>query len=243
MIFENDRLTKYEGNILYKYYSYNEDNERMYAPLLHNSLRYNAPAELNDPYDCYISSKTSDGNYIDEYNGLMDGIYVLSMTTEVDNILLWSHYASNHQGYVIKYNIDKIFENNTKQIENFYQVKYSESIIKNNYTKLVNSFSITNNTNRSQHLENIIIDAIYNKAKNWDYENEVRSVLYNGTYTLKNIDLEIPRSSIEAITFGSHCRPDNKCINLINKSIPNIKLKKARLNSQIYKIEEKVLTI
>ena len=126
-MFKND-MKKYSGTKLYKYYSYNDCVDDMFVPVLYNTLRYRSPSSLNDPYDCYISSKIN-GKIQSIRDTEMKTVYVCSMTKSCDDLLMWAHYASNHRGYVVEYDVEKLKKIEEKQIEEFSEVGYSDDII------------------------------------------------------------------------------------------------------------------
>lgn len=179
---------------IYKYYSYNCDEEKMFAPFLKNTLRYRQPDSFNDPYDCYICEKNG-MQYESIRQRTMGNIFVCSLTTSYDDILMWSHYASNHQGFVIEYDLETLREISDRQIEDFSLVEYSDNIIeKTTADFLQEEKSVEKN-----------LQAIFHKSKCWEYEKEIRSVYY-GPLISKNKDHDIilPENSISAIILGSH---------------------------------------
>lgn len=177
----NNIAEEYKGQKLYKYYSYNKDMCKMLAPILYNTLRFTKCDNLNDPYDCYIASNKNKSMR----NSLMETVYVCSFTRNFDDILMWSHYATNHKGFVVEYDVDSLRKINEVQIEYFSSVEYSNEII--HYDS-----------------DDAIITAIFHKAKCWEYEKEVRAAYYGspkGNEIIK--DIILPNDSIFAIYLGS----------------------------------------
>lgn len=179
---------KYDGKKLFKYYQYDECMCKMFAPILKYTLRFRNWKSFNDPYDCYIASSLN-GEVKSVKNEEMSGIYVCSLTTSFDNILMWSHYASNHMGFVVEYDAKKLKEIEYTQMEVFSYVEYSDDI------KYINFLS-TNNDSQ-------IVQAAFHKAQCWNYEKEVRSTLYDGAGK-DYIDININKDCIVAIYLGSY---------------------------------------
>lgn len=184
---------------LYKYYSYNECMKTMFAPVLSNTLRYRKPKSFNDPYDCYIATKM-DGKIQSARDVEMETVFVSSLSVDCNDILMWSHYASNHKGFAIEYDFDRTcisiqkFKNEKqKQFEKikFFYVEYSNGIkIRNIWPQKVET------------AQKEIEDAIYHKSLCWNYEKEVRSVIYD----MSNedfIDISLDPDCISAIILGS----------------------------------------
>ncbi len=93
-------------------------------------IRFTSPVELNDPYEfrANIEDKVSDAKSVidgiptdvflnDDIMGiasrlmarLSDRIGICCFTKNVDNILLWSHYAANHTGVAFAFDADHEF--------------------------------------------------------------------------------------------------------------------------------------
>lgn len=142
-MFENN-MRKCSCTKLYKYYSYNHCICDMFAPVLKNTLRFRSPFSFNDPYDCYIGTETN-GECMSITRTEMETVYVCSLTKNYDNLLMWSHYASSHCGYVVEYDVEKLNKIKIKewQIKDLFDVEYSDDIVTHqllNYTKTEKKF-------------------------------------------------------------------------------------------------------
>lgn len=210
---------KYKGQKLYKYYSYNDDMQKMFAPLLNNTLRFTEWNKFNDPYDCYIASNKNESMR----NNLMETVFVCSLAQSGDDILMWSHYATNHKGFVIEYDVDSFRKINEKQIESPSFVEYSDTITHYNSS-------------------NDIIHAIFHKAKCWEYEKEVRSVYY-GSPDGKGLykDIALSENSISAIYLGSQfiASQNGKIPFFLKKWHEQEKLFYMQMQSDQYKLKPK----
>lgn len=112
---------------------------------------------------------------------------ILSLSKVYDDILMWSHYASDHTGIVIKLDLEKAPEFFYKPIE----VKYKKSY------KPINTFIDYENNP-----EDYIYKMYATKSKDWEYEKEVR--IYkdqSGSYPINPM-------AICKIYFG--CKVDEK---------------------------------
>jgi hypothetical protein len=78
-------------------------------------------------------------------------------SAEPDNPLMWAHYADNHEGFCIEYEI-------TKEIEDLYEVNYSSQYPTVSATELI--FSPRDTFKR----------VLTTKISNWSYEKEYRLI-------------------------------------------------------------------
>lgn len=99
---------------------------------------------------------------------------VSCFSTENNNLLMWSHYAKNHQGFCVEYDISKIKMEHTFRI-NFWSVIYKTKTLDISLLKKIKNV-IGNNPTLSPLLR-IIIGTI--KAKDWYYEKEWRFIQRN----------------------------------------------------------------
>lgn len=133
------------------------------------------------------------------------------------NILMWSHYADSHQGFVIEFRADFIENIKLKKVQYSDERKYLtyEDIIESKFD-----------------------DVFYKKSMEWAYEKEYRAILpldraeevKNGTYHL----FKINKGSINSITFGCAMSKKNKAaiVEIINNDneFKNVQFNHAYLN-------------
>jgi hypothetical protein len=103
---------------LYKYLSKSVSPKFLEDPW----LRITPRSGLNDPFEVSITESTTQSlgqlaiahnnplgsDFARELSKFMDGHGVISLTESPDNLLMWSHYAEDHQGIVIELDIDKL---------------------------------------------------------------------------------------------------------------------------------------
>lgn len=215
-------VEEYDGEKLYKYYSYSNCMEEMFAPVRNMTLRYGNPNSFNDPYDCYIAAKL-DGEIQPIRSA---GIYVCSLTTSFDDIFMWSHYGSNHEGFVVEYDVKELKKINYQQMETFSKVSYFDDISLRNFF--------------SSNPDKELVEAIYHKAKCWSYENEVRSVIY-GMESEGPIDIKLECDCISGIFLGSRFRKrrNGKIPHFLKRWNKDKKLYYMQLSSDKYKLEKR----
>lgn len=196
-------LKEYTGEKLYKYYSYNSDMQEMFAPVLKKTLRFSKYSRFNDPYDCYMVKRTLGENVSGQSLLCNDGI--CSFSDSYDNMLMWTHYASWHTGFVIEYDCNKLksFFGSKEFLEKEKIVKKKDIIFPSliEYSDDVVNYSISSS-------ENCILKAVFHKPLCWSYEKELRSVIFGSLLGIeKNKDFKdfvLPENCISAIMLGSH---------------------------------------
>lgn len=99
----------------------------------------------------------------------LESTRVLCVTEDNDNLCMWSHYADNHRGVVIKLRCIDEFDNALLVAR---KVAYSENVpIMASLSDLVNHFTCLN---RIDLTGNLRISLAYTKSNHWSYENEWR---------------------------------------------------------------------
>lgn len=157
-------------------------------------------------------------------------IGILSLTTKFDNLLMWSHYANEHKGFVVEFNSENDFFM-LKEEDNYIY----KGIQKVNYSKIrPYKFLIKNEWD-----ELFLI-----KSEEWSYENEYRIIqrLADADEIKGNIHLfKFPKNLIKSIYCG--CNMENSKIEEIYKIIENdlelhhIKVYTTRISEEFYKLE------
>jgi len=120
--------------------------------------------------------KVQDEKVLEYFEEAKD-IGILSLSEKNDSILMWSHYADNHEGFCIE----------------FAREDNAQNILSHHMCRPVQYVTNYPNLNRVTHLEEV---NVYTKAKEWEYEAEWRLVSKEG-------NVLIPMSAqITGIIFG-----------------------------------------
>lgn len=229
-------------------YSFRRFNEYSLADLVNNQITVCPSWEMNDPFDSIINlwadashlRKTcQDEKHIRAYAESFRYYRIRSFaygeeSDVLGNSLMWSHYAGEHHGFCVKYNLSSRFikqEPNDKY-EHMYlkKINYSSSIVN------IDTPSIDSNL------------AFATKSQEWSYENEVRLILYNPNVKslFYGIDLD-SCSYIDSIFFGYKC--DRQNMNTIKnifmgKRMTCPKFYKMKINrNDIYKMQISKVTL
>ena len=118
------------------------------------------------------------------------GIYCLSEDNK--NILMWSHYATNHEGLILEFDVAET----SATFSQTYKVDYSK-----NYPTL--SFL---NKNKNEHHE-----LLTTKSIDWEYEKEWRIIRVNEAFN----NLAFNPKALTSVTFG--CRSGVSIRNLVSE--------------------------
>ena len=157
-------------------------------------------------------------------------VRILSLTKNYDNLLMWSHYAKNHTGFVVgiksAYFKSETFKNVNQDIWGLKEVAYADKLTEfNPYENPI--------TDRSNAMP------FFKKSKCWEYEEEVRFVGYvKGKCNNFKIE-KIPNNFIEGIRLGAKITEENKTkiINFCNENLPNVSIYQARLQKAYYALD------
>lgn len=141
---------------------------------------------------------------IEGYNKQIDELGILSLSTNAESILMWSHYAHNHTGLVFEFDksLDMDFFKELSKVR--YEDKYS-------------LFSCIN-------IDDVVESMLF-KSKSWEYEEEGRIIDldFQGEKAFK-------KKSLIGIIFGAKARESDikKFINLCERNgFEHINFKKA----------------
>lgn len=134
-------------------------------------------------------------------------IGILSLTENYKNLLLWAHYANKHTGFCIEIDAQLL---NKIILAEFIKNKELAFIFK---VKYQNKFPIINPCKQSFEQRTKLQFLI--KSKDWEYEQEWRILLLNGSRQ----KVELPKGVIKNIYFGLRSSDEN-----INRSKKILKI-------------------
>lgn len=156
------------------------------------------PLLFNDPYefrirDIYEFNTEGENVCLDDdsieirehFLSELDKYGVISYSTDDVNQLLWSHYASNHTGMCLVFEVPQENEIFIRR------VKYEDTLPKIEYK------------NEESLISKGLIEITTTKSKNWSYEKEFRQL-----FLVKNRHEEYPGKLVEII-FGCRCSIDD----------------------------------
>lgn len=213
---ERDKLNDpFESIILFKDTKLKESIEKEYS---NNWIYKNSEIQSEDIYNLsksYLDELTGSNDYLTEYekkfSEIKNGIF--SMTTENDNLLLWSYYGNSHEGICIEYEVP----------ESLLNIK----VYKVNYKDRKEKIELQQND------KEIFKEKFYTKSYHWKHENEYR-------YIDKNHSQEIPCPfTISKFFLGMKItQEDFDCIkNIRNSLYQKVELYQAKRINDQYEID------
>ncbi|EGQ8224950.1 TPA: DUF2971 domain-containing protein [Vibrio cholerae] len=180
---------------------------------------------LDDP----DSLDTTDERFTDMVNTLRNineeaikHIGVVSLSAIEDNMLMWSHYAQQHQGFCIEFNRDK---NNSLGSKKTLPVRYTHKLPQFRLEDLIGS--------TGKERRDILHSMVLSKALDWSYEQEWR---YLSEYGDVPISLN---SKITAIIFGARMSQAHKdtIIEVVSKYHSDVAFKEVKLKEEGFGLE------
>ncbi len=147
---------------------------------------------------------------------------LISFSKNENNILMWSHYADQHQGIVIGFDFTK-FE------KNIFKVEYS-----NERVELTFGMDKQNVVFKKE-----LINLIRRKAKDWEYEKEYRMFLKLEDLEQKGKDyfLRFHIDNIKMIIFGSKISEETKRKIIGIKSLSKVKFFESNLSKSKFELD------
>lgn len=210
--------------------------------LSYASIRLTPRQCLNDPFEILTprNIKKKYNNRIDseKYQKYLDFSGVISLTETKDNLLMWSHYAKEHTGVVVEFQINELepyslFNMNPYLTEDrfFSKVHYRKT---RHYDDTDDLFSS----------ENMSMHYFFSKSDEWIYEKEFRYILpfhaathitYSPNKLPSNIASKLPtKTLISDNDFAiSH---ENEYVTIFTETINPILLSELWINSKEYDI-------
>jgi len=239
-----------------KLYKYREINEFTFKIFEDSSLFFASPNLFNDPYDSFYTEKNglqdmakrlgqpfNDGHKKEQIQKFKKNVAILSLSHNSDNILLWSHYADDHKGICLEFEIDD-YDNffNDKTIDNR-PLQYTKTPaildIHRHQEALIpakNGGFLEGPRYSTNSIDAQCFDALFIKNKIWTYEEEYRFVKRG-----KPFSAHFQPSNLKSVIIGSECESTFLIKALLDafntKYKTNATLKKATTNNDDYKMD------
>jgi hypothetical protein len=209
--FINEAREKQGGHprSVYKYYSLTDYN---FDSIENKYLYYPKPSDFNDPFDCskelisFINenskNKTRHKKKEKIFSESLNNIGICCFSRTKDSILMWSHYASKHQGFCVEY-ITHYDNYGINPLDINYVLKFKKA-------------------QYFEKAQRAIFHLIYTKSNEWKYEQELRASLIE-VQTDEGRKVSFREKEILSIYFGINCKEKtiNKLKGIIEKNYSN----------------------
>jgi hypothetical protein len=167
-------------------------------------------------------------------------IGILCLTEKPDNLLMWAHYAQQHQGFVIEFDEAHSFFNQEKRAD-----YYFDRLLKVRYS--------IDRPNQACIADLTAEETFLTKSKDWEYEQEWRMLRRLKTFTERIIigqtDMHLysfPPECVTGIILGARMSDKDRTelINLISNDLRynHVKLYQATINERKYILDIKAIT-
>jgi len=177
-------------NVLFKF---RKIDKFVLKSLVHSEFYFARPDRLNDPFDCKVDilmalenaisrSEMPSRQNLEKLRGMrgffekvqtdLENMGVCSFSLELENPLMWSHYADDHRGVCLTYSLpDSFFYETAKEILGIAKVHCDINPLSDWFLKEANGLVSFEKFGIS-----LIKKALTVKARPWEYEQEVRIV-------------------------------------------------------------------
>ena len=171
--------------------------------------------------------KTNHENFVkplvfsNKFEELRKLVGVCCFSTVEDNLIMWSHYADNHKGLLLKFDTSEL----QKVFSKITHVSYTDKLKPINY-----------DCNPANLLSKLLIQ----KSTHWKSEKEVRII------TQKSGCYRFPRTALKEIKFGLRCdsKQQTNIMDLIRKfGYPDTTFTQVHTTNYDYKLSTSYITI
>lgn len=172
-----------------------------------------------------MKKSLEDGSFQD---GVLDGVGICCLTKKPDNILMWSHYAENHKGFVVEFTLEH--KTNEMTMDNIEHKLFGWDV------EYLEDMPIIVAGSRGF---DAVKDVFLIKSPDWQYESEYRVLSMKKGPGVHLID----QSMITKIIAGVNITDDNYqeldyLVNMLSKKNKcNPKLVKAKMSSRQYRLK------
>ena len=168
--------------------------------IVNRELYFSDPAHFNDPYDCQINISEAVMEAIENAElstehrvkaklekiiNLADlfqkiekdvrGCGILSLSKINNDVLMWSHYADNHKGFCIGFNLSKFMDYNIENgIIGMSDVQYCSNNPFSNF--FINFAKVEELPTWDEFWLELFSIGLLAKSKSWRHEEEVRAI-------------------------------------------------------------------
>ena len=251
------------ARILYKYL----DIAGAKSMIGNQNLQFTNASQLNDPFDCHpklidysnVPSVKLHGGIPKEWLiekgegdalNLRNNTWLCSLSKVNDSILMWSHYCYNHKGVCIGLDVDKVIES----VPTLFGTLYTKPFVLE-----VQYRDIIERPNAYQSSKDVFFYQWKTKAKEWEYEQEVRLVMPNPSglfasftpqqakqnkqiWDWREIHNYMPLKAdcFESIYFGVNIEQEekDKIVQFVRKNInPQINLYQMKIDDNAFRLQ------
>ena len=217
-------------------FKYRAVNKYLIDSLVRCRLYFPSRVQLNDPFDCNVdieqvvsSMLAEDGcpnkdllrAFIDDAEVLrrfhenIKSLGIGSFSLDVEQTLMWSHYAADHTGVAVRYDFPEAFLSNEEEIFGVSPVTYEENPI----TDWLRDNIVLWRDDHQTFVIKLLQRVLTSKAPAWKHEDEAR--IFRPVTGL----FEIPREVLTHVVFGLDMSTEDESLirSIVNKYYEGVK--------------------
>ena len=225
--------------------------------------RYQRFGDTKDQIISYLQSQPENSVWAELGISLYRENGIISFTETKDNLLMWAHYANQHQGVVVEFDTsNNFFSHGSSNDEKLQRVLYRKERLKEctdflmepyfhksdewSYEKehrlLVSLYSASKYLIHKNQVSELIESQHFYKDELIDFNDQFKQVKEIGNITSNSSIMamfELPKESIKSVTFG--CRAtksfkENAVKNLQKQGLSDIKIFDAQMDNYDYRL-------
>ena len=221
-------------------FKYRGIDKRLLEQLVHSRMYFPHRAQLNDPFDCNVDilravdhaiaqgtcknpkllvQFKNDEAVTHRFSENVAKLGIGSFSLTENETLLWSHYANDHRGVVLRYDFPQGFLDDEDNILGVSAVSYEPNSISGWLSENAHLFE----ENHQEFIIGLLKKVLMSKAPAWKYEQEARIVRPEvGLF-------DFPRETLTHIIFGLQTSgQDEELIrNLVEKYYTSVRFGRA----------------
>lgn len=170
---------------------------------------FQVAGKMLNPSDL-ISATTKAKDQLSDYNKKIFSMInsqfgVCSLTQKFNDVLMWSHYADSHKGFLIEYDLHDYIEDLKENNIFLYPVSYQDERISidENILQKINIYDIS--VEGKNTLAVLFLKGLLTKKKDWEIEKEWRSIKILGFHNgISDVEVrKVPSPKISGIYLGN----------------------------------------
>jgi hypothetical protein len=199
----------------YRYFKFRTIDKHFIESIVSPSLYFSTPSQLNDPFDCrlnlqdifakaseavsgsaqrFLKSAIQHPSFLSDFNTHFDKIGICAFSLDGVDPLLWAHYAAEHRGVRLLYNIPAAFLDDGTRFIGVDTVRYG-------LEELHRFLTVDTPMEMKAFMLPLLKHCLTTKSPAWRYEAEARVIRSApGLFS-------IPRGYLEQICFGLRTEP------------------------------------
>ncbi len=235
---------------LYKHLSFDPD---LYVLNLFKKLelKFTHPDNFNDPYDCVALIEFDGVPELHEsflqnqfLNAIREKLSVTCFNNNPLNMLMWSHYAQSHRGFLVEFKIPHHTIEWVNDAFNVQAVRYQESFPSYPFSILSPNTSLEQKNGAE--MINFVTNQYLIKSVDWAYEKEFRVLAFDyDPSNFSSLLKIIPPAYLSSVILGAKLANDDPNKKALESSIEffnqkynqDIKIYQAKLKPNSFKIE------